>query len=236
MARTLRFSEIRAVLFDVDGTLYAQRPLRIRMLRELLALPLRSPQKARSTWRAIRAVRQTLEDLRDEPPGSGLRELRFVRAAERVGMEPAALREIALDWMYDKPLPHIAKHARPGMQEFVGWLAAQGRRIGVLSDYPCVDKLRVLGIERRVGLRLCCDDADIDALKPWPDGFRRAAEIWGVPTGHVLYVGDRPSVDGAGAKAAGMPCVILGKSGLGRSFVGVASFAELRRRLEESAG
>ncbi|MCA8943162.1 MAG: HAD hydrolase-like protein, partial [Planctomycetes bacterium] len=63
-------------------------------------------------------------------------------------------------------------------------------------------------------------------------GFLRAATIWQLPPHRVLYVGDRPSVDAVGARAAGMRCVIVGKSGLGRSFVGVSSFAELRQRLE----
>ena len=37
---------IRAVLFDVDGTLYRQRPLRLLMAAELCALAFRHPRGA----------------------------------------------------------------------------------------------------------------------------------------------------------------------------------------------
>ena len=50
---------VRAVLFDVDGTLYHQGPLRLCMALELAALPLRVlPASARRTWGAIRAFRR----------------------------------------------------------------------------------------------------------------------------------------------------------------------------------
>jgi hypothetical protein len=46
---------IRAVLLDVDGTLYYHRPLRFFMALELCALPLtkRSFRSAYNTWLAI---------------------------------------------------------------------------------------------------------------------------------------------------------------------------------------
>lgn len=235
MARTLDFSNLSAVLLDVDGTLYDQRPLRFRMLGELLRLPLsQGIGRARRTWRAISAFRKTLEGLRELPPGSNIAAHRYARAAARAGIDEGELREIVEEWMFSRPLRWIERSARPGMREFVEWMAGTGRRVGVLSDYASSRKLEALGIDRTVKLRLCCDDADIDAFKPHPHGFLRASTIWQLPPIKVLYVGDRPSVDAMGAKAAGMPCAILGKSGLGRSFVGVRSFAELRERLERT--
>lgn len=235
MARTLLFHELRGVLFDVDGTLYDQRPLRRRMLRQLSALPLREGLKtARRTWRAISAFRKTLEELRECAPGCGLESLRYERAAERAGIPTAELRGVVDDWMLTRPIPLIGGCARPGMREFIHWLEQRGRRVGVLSDYPPGTKLEALGIASSCRLRLCSTDADIDAFKPHPHGFERALAIWQLAPNNLLYVGDRASVDAAGAKAAGMPCVIIGKRGLGRSFVGVRGFDELRRRLEQT--
>ncbi len=233
MAHTLRFDEYRGVLFDVDGTLYSQRPLRRRMMRDLLALPTKvGLSNARRTWRAIQAFRKTLESLRELPPGSGFAALRFSRAAERAGMPEDELRAIVIDWMFERPLALLPGCARPGMREFVEWIYRSGRRVGVFSDYAASDKLEALGIAQFVSLRLGAGDADIDAFKPHPHGFRRALGIWQLSPNNLLYVGDRPSVDAAGAKAAGMPCVIVGRSGLARSFVGVKGFGELRGRLE----
>src|SRR5262245_50993723 len=55
---------LRAVLFDLDGTLYSQRLLRALMLTELLALPLRRPFSCWRTWRTISAYRSAQESLR----------------------------------------------------------------------------------------------------------------------------------------------------------------------------
>jgi FMN phosphatase YigB (HAD superfamily) len=46
-------SGIRAVLFDLDGTLYVQAPIRVLMALEMLALPVtnRSEWSARQIWR-----------------------------------------------------------------------------------------------------------------------------------------------------------------------------------------
>ena len=58
---------IQAVLFDLDGTLYRQRPLRLRMMAALAMAPLQlgSLREARTTWRAIRSFRSVRESLRE---------------------------------------------------------------------------------------------------------------------------------------------------------------------------
>ena len=73
---------------------------------------------------------------------------------------------------------------------------------------------------------------NIDAMKPHPNGFLRATEIWQVLPRHVLYVGDRTSVDAAGAANAGMMCAIVGARGLGKSYLGFRDFHDLRAKLE----
>ena len=57
---------------------------------------------------------------------------------------------------------------------------------------------------------LCSTDKEINAFKPHPRGYLRACEEWGLQPQEVLYVGDRPEVDAKGAKAAGMPCMMVG--------------------------
>ena len=59
---------IRAVLFDVDGTLYHARPMRLRMAASLLLLPLRGPRRALAVIRHLRSYRRALEEVRDWPP------------------------------------------------------------------------------------------------------------------------------------------------------------------------
>jgi FMN phosphatase YigB (HAD superfamily) len=84
---------IRAVLFDLDGTLYHREPLRILMALELAALPLRgSPAGAQRTWKALGVFRRVREELRElgaaEAP---LERLQFELAAARAQMEVGEL-------------------------------------------------------------------------------------------------------------------------------------------------
>src|SRR5262245_65396484 len=75
---------IRAVLFDVDGTLYRQRPLRMRMAAELGSLFFTQPLRAPSIWRALSAYRATQETLRGRDDADAARQLEI--AASRVRM------------------------------------------------------------------------------------------------------------------------------------------------------
>src|SRR3546814_19030776 len=59
----LDWSSVRLVVFDVDGTLYRQRPVRLRMAAALVADGLR--RRSLSTIRALGAYRRLREELAD---------------------------------------------------------------------------------------------------------------------------------------------------------------------------
>jgi FMN phosphatase YigB (HAD superfamily) len=78
-------------------------------------------------------------------------------------------------------------------------------------------KLEALGLDRWFSFVLSAHDPEINVFKPHPRGFVRAAELWRLDPDQVLVVGDRVDVDGEGARAAGMDCVIVGRGGRGES-------------------
>ncbi len=201
------------MLFDVDGTLYHQAPLRLCMGLELAVLPLRSsPASARRTWSAISAFRRVREELRD--PGvaeAPLARLQFERAAERVGMEVDEVEAVVSEWIFRRPLRYLRRCRRAGIESLLDALAARGVPAGVFSDYPAREKLEALGLSDRISLVACATDAEINAFKPDPRGFAWCCERWGLEPSRVLYVGDRVEVDARGAANAGMPCAILSR-------------------------
>jgi FMN phosphatase YigB (HAD superfamily) len=228
---------IRAVLFDVDGTLYSQTPLRALMAAELAWEALRrgSPRRARQLARVLRAFRHTREALREEGNPSALLEaLQYEATAARIGVDAADVRALVGEWILERPLKHIPRARRGGLLPLLGALAERGVRVGALSDYPVDAKLDVLGVTRYFSLALCTTDRAINAFKPHPKGFRHACDVWGLGPEEVLYVGDRPEVDGAGAAAAGMRCVIVGRdrnghrAGHGEAIL-IDAFTDLRR-------
>ena len=225
---------IRAVLFDLDGTLYRQKPLRARMLRQLALLPLKtlSLRKTRFVLDSIRVFRKVREELRERGrPDESLDALQYSAPAEKLGCEPGELRSVVEEWMHRRPLPYLARCRFPHLEALLRALSATGKRAGVFSDYPPADKLQALGISGFFDLSLCATDPEINAFKPHPRGFLRACELWQLEPAQVLYVGDRPDVDAAGAAAAGMACAILGPAGPGHH--GFSDYAELRSALLE---
>lgn len=204
-------SAIHAVLFDLDGTLYRQRPMRALMALELLTLPLQSPLKARPRLVALRAYRHAQEAIRHAKSTDPARD-QLQAAATASGLPVSEVNALVAEWMIERPLKYLPFCQAAGVSELLARLATAGIRTGVLSDYPAADKLRALKLDRHFPLVLCSTDPEIAAFKPDPRGYRRACEHWGLAPDQVLFVGDRAEVDAAGARAAGMPCVIIGRA------------------------
>ena len=206
---------VRIVLFDVDGTLYRQRPVRMMMAMELALWPLQTRQAARAlrTVRVLREYRRSHERLRTTMTSTSLASVQLAETARRAGVSPDEAAAIVEQWMIRRPLRHLSRYRRSGVVEVLADLQRAGLTLGVLSDYPSREKLEALGIMDYFSLALCTTDEGINALKPHPAGFRAACARWGLAPEEVLYVGDRPEVDGAGAAAAGLRCAIIGGRG-----------------------
>jgi len=217
---------IRAVLFDVDGTLYRQRPVRMRMAAELGRLFFTQPLRAPSIWRALSAYRACQETLRGRDDAHAERQLEL--AASRVRMTTEEVAAIVDEWMIERPLKYLENCRAHGLLELLDFLEARRVKVGILSDYPAARKLEALGIARYFSLVLCGGDPDIGAFKPSPRGFLAACARWQLDPADVLYVGDRVDADAAGAAAASMPAVIV-TSGRLQKWTGALAVPSLER-------
>jgi FMN phosphatase YigB (HAD superfamily) len=239
LSTTTPSSPVRAVLFDVDGTLYHARPMRLRMAATLLLLPLRGPFRALRVMKQLRGYRHALEEVRDWPSSAdNVATSHLNRAAELSGEDPERVWATVQDWFIKRPLPHLKRCLRAGTIDLLKQLRDDHCQIGFFSDYPVEDKLDAMGIREFASVCLSAGDPSVNAFKPRPNGFARACELWNLPPEEVLYVGDRPEVDAKGSTAAGMRCVIIGSGGRAKSpetFVSVADFAELGTLLKQWA-
>jgi putative hydrolase of the HAD superfamily len=226
---------IRAVLFDLDGTLYQQRRMRTLMALELATLAFSRPLQAPVSWRVLSEFRKAQEALRgrETTRGGALEQLEM--AARRTGMSADRVEAIVAEWMIERPLKYLLRCRAEGLLPLLDFLTRRGIKVGVFSDYPPELKLRALGIGGRFSVVLCSTDADIGVFKPHPRGFLAAAARWQVAPSEVLVVGDRPDADAAGAAAAGMPCVIIEKRNRNTSsnFVSLHSLERLRDVLDD---
>jgi FMN phosphatase YigB (HAD superfamily) len=225
---------LRAVLFDVDGTMYHQGRLRLLMAAELAAFAARRPLHGRRVVRALSEYRRAQETLRHDGNKSGASE-QLALAATRTGLSLEEIGTIVDDWMHVRPLKYLAGCRAYGLNDLLAFLATKRVPLGVLSDYPATAKLDALRVAERFSLVLCGGDGDIGAFKPSPRGFFAACASWRLDPSDVLYVGDRVDVDAAGAAAAGMPAVIVTGSRLPKSSaaLAVSSLERLRHVLDD---
>ena len=225
---------IRAVLFDVDGTLYRQRPLRLRMAVELGTLAFTHPFRAPTIWRALAEYRKAQETLRTQHDGADAGR-QIAVAAERAGLTATDVAAIVDEWMIERPLKYLPGCRAHGLVELLEFLRAKRVRLGIFSDYPAAKKLEALGIRHHFSLVVCGGDPEVGAFKPSPRGFLAASAQWQLDPSEILYVGDRPDADAAGAAAANMPAAILTDSHIPDStgVLAVSSLERLRHVLDD---
>jgi putative hydrolase of the HAD superfamily len=228
---------IRAVLFDLDGTLYRQRQMRALMAAELGMLAISRPLRAPVIWRVLSEFRKAQESLRLAPTDRQTAD-QFTIAAGRTGMPVDEVEAIVAEWMVDRPLKYLPRCRAEGIVPLLDFLSRLDVKLGVLSDYPADRKLKALGIGGRFSVVLCASDPEVGRFKPDPRGFLAAAAQWHLDPSEVLVVGDRPDADAAGAAAAGMPCVIVGNRHRQSSsdFVSLPSLERLRDVLDDDHG
>jgi HAD superfamily hydrolase (TIGR01549 family) len=208
--------------------------MRALMAIELASMALTQPLRAPRRWRVLAAYRKAQERLRSTPL-AGTTQLDVV--AQRTGVKAAEIERIVGEWMFERPLKYLRACRARGVFDLLRFLTRRGLQIGVLSDYPADAKLRALGLDGWFSVVLCSSDPEIGALKPDPRGFLAACERWQLDPGEVLVVGDRFDVDAAGADAAGMPSVIIGRQprieSINRRSLVLPSLERLQRVLDK---
>jgi HAD superfamily hydrolase (TIGR01509 family) len=227
---------IKAAIFDVDGTLYDQSPLRRAMAGRLVRAHVLHPRRGYRVARTLAAYRRAQEDLRGGAASGDLRRAQVARAAAAVGIDQATAEQIVTEWIDRAPLELLARCARPGVDAALRSLRERGVRLAVLSDYPAADKLDALGLAEHFELVLSADDPAIGAFKPDPRGLEVTLARLGVDASEAFYVGDRADVDAVAAIAAGLPCVLVSGQGnadvTGPGVTHVARFEEITHQLE----
>ena len=206
----LDWATIDLVVFDVDGTLYDQRQLRVGMLRQLLG----HTWQTRSldtllTLRTFRRVREALGELGelgDKQVGADFMTLQYAQTASRHGTTSAAVRALTDEWMEQRPLPLLAACRYAHVAEVFAGLRAAGKRVAAFSDYPAAAKLAALGL--RADVVVCATDPGIARLKPDPAGLLAILKQTGVAPERALMIGDRFDRDAVAAVRAGMRVLI----------------------------
>ena len=202
--QTIDWGAIDLVVFDVDGTLYDQTPLRLRMLIELGMHSCRT--MSLSDALTLRTFRRCREELSREQGTEDFTNLQYIRAAERRRMDPGDVRETVRVWLEERPLQFLRNYCLDGVAELFDACRKTGKGPAVWSDYPASAKLAALGLS--ASIIVDSGEEGVRRLKPDPAGLHRILSLASVAPHRVLLIGDRTDHDGEASRRAGVQTLI----------------------------
>lgn len=197
------WAPIRLVVFDVDGTLYRQSALRLRMARDMIIHAART-----RSWSHVRVL-STYRKLRERLGDAETDEFDPIvieQTATATNSSAEEVKALVAEWMEARPLPYMERCRYPKLIELFEGLRASGKLIGILSDYPVEAKLSALGLlADHIGW---AGDPAVGILKPHPRGLQQLIGAAGVEPSETVLVGDRADRDGLAAQRAGAHALI----------------------------
>ncbi len=199
---------IRAVIFDLDDTLYFE------------------PDYVRSGFRAVARYVAECHGLDEGEVFDCLMEILqregrgkvFDHWIEREGLQDlCTVPELVA--VYRGHIPTIGYYSdvTPAMKR----LRYGGVLLGIITDgnlLAQINKVKVLGIENMVDLVICTDEKGLAYWKPNPQAFIDAMAGLNVKPNESIYVGNDPRKDFAGPKQIGMWTVHIERSPMGEHF------------------
>ena len=232
---------LRALLFDLDDTLYAYGPCNERALEAVHDLLCRTTITRVDEFRALHdAVRGELaRELRGQA-ASHNRVLFFKRMVERLLGEPRPALALALHDEYWRVFLDAMVPA-PDAHRVLGKLAARYPLALVSNHTTAVQLRKLVRLDFGGYFRAVVTSEEAGVEKPAGAIFEQALEAVGAAPGEALMVGDSVKGDLEGARAAGIACVHSEEFTSERDAAGVAAvrlgrLGELLERLPELGG
>ncbi len=201
----LKNKDYTAYIFDMDGTLYYQRPLRMRMFLCMAGFYLTHPLRWKEPFmvRDYRKLRENEALLKKE----NWKDLIRNTLSDKYHVEKSRLQETINFWMQEKPLEYIKNYQDKTLKHFIEQLQASGKKIIIYSDYPAGKKAASLGIN---GVQIYDpEESPIRFLKPDPQGLLLILKENRLEKERSLMIGDRYEKDGICAENAGIDHLIL---------------------------
>jgi phosphoglycolate phosphatase/putative hydrolase of the HAD superfamily len=225
--QSIDWSSIKAVVFDVDGTLYTQSKMRKQMLFALLSYYLIRPWKIKEL--------KMLSDFRKEREskagfaGTDLENAQYEWCAQKGKYSTEKLKQVIEHWMFKFPNQYLSDCIYPGTKSFFEALKKKGYLIAIYSDYKAEAKLKAMNLS--ADLIVASTDSHIDRLKPDPKALNYIAKKFSLQPEECLFIGDRQELDGQCAINAGWPYLIVNK----QPFNSFSFYSNLENQLVDKA-
>jgi FMN phosphatase YigB (HAD superfamily) len=117
---------------------------------------------------------------------------------------PEKVRAIVSEWIERRPLRYLKSCLFPGVPQLFAGLQRAGKKIGIFSDYPAIEKLAALGLAAHHVVAA----SDVGLLKPHAKGLETLMAAAGATARETLFIGDRADRDGVAGQRAGVRILI----------------------------
>lgn len=187
--------------FDVDGTLYNQRPLRLRIARDMVLHTIATCNpKAIRVVSAYRRIRERLaaEEVVD------FERILIDETARSTSVPLESVNAIVCEWIEMRPLRYLRSCVFSGVPQLFAGLQRSGRKIGIFSDYPAAEKLVAMGLAAQHFVTA----SEVGLLKPHAVGLHSLMAAAGATADETLFIGDRGDRDGVAGRRAGVRTLI----------------------------
>jgi putative hydrolase of the HAD superfamily len=190
-------SDIEGIAFDLDGTLYPNYRLNIKLIPFIF-----------KEMRLLIAFGKARMMIRKEQEKGVIQQNNFYEhqaeiTAKIMGVPSESLKE-KIDLLIYKGWEPLFKNIMPFKNALLTLTAfrSAGCKLGLLSDFPPEKKLEYMGLSGIWDAVYCSEYSG--ALKPHSLSFTKLAAEMNLPPEKILYVGNSLSYDVAGAAKAGM--------------------------------
>lgn len=198
---------IRAVAFDVDGTLYPASALYLRCIDIFVQHP-----RFVEGFSAVRKELRKLQINSDYTPHNSeeLHQLQASLLAQRLHLSIDKTRK-QMEFIFYTVIPKRFASIRPfpDVKNALEKIRSKGIALAALSDLPPTEKIAALGLSDLLEQSFCAEEFGV--LKPHPRAFTALAERLGYAPCEILYVGNSPAYDIEGAKNAAMVAARYGR-------------------------
>ena len=213
---------IKAVAFDIDGTLYPNWRMKFHSIPFLF-----------SHISLVMNFSQVRKDIRNIDKVDHFRDLQANLMSQKTGMDVQTAQDV-LERIIYKKWEKIFKRVRPysGLDKALVTLRERGYKLGVLSDFPVGNKLNYFRVDGHWDVTMSSEETGY--LKPHAAPFLALAERLGCAPEEVLYVGNSVEYDVAGASAAGMKTVYINwkKQDLPSADLSITSYRHFVEKIE----
>jgi phosphoglycolate phosphatase/putative hydrolase of the HAD superfamily len=200
-----KLKDYRLFIFDLDGTLYDQKPLRLKITSTLI-FRLITFRISLTELKIISEFRKQRE-LHKGFHSPTLINDQFKWCANNLKVPSERVRKVIEYYMFSFPLKFLKRFMYPGATELLKLLGKGNYKIAVYSDFPVEDKIKAMGITADYTLYsahepVCC-------MKPTSAGLLHICSQLSILPQDTIFIGDREDTDGESARMAGIKFLLV---------------------------